>query len=95
MFSRQSPAISHAGSVRQSRQRYRLLSTRSGSPVRVVCASNQLLRRSFQKPENEQKESGSGLVGIRNWTLDEIDGENRTLNTRKHVPLMGEDDRCE
>ncbi|KAI6190666.1 hypothetical protein M3Y97_00143300 [Aphelenchoides bicaudatus] len=92
---RQSPAISHASSAKQQKQRYRLLSTRSGSPVRVVCTTNQLLRRSFQKPENEQKESASGLGNIRNWVLDETDTENRTLNTRKHIPLLGEDDRCD
>jgi len=87
--------ISQADSRSPQKQRYRLLSTRSGSPIRVVCSTNPILRRALQKTPSERRPSDSdreGLAAIR-WESGQREG--RTLNTRTHIPRQNEDDHCD
>lgn len=94
--SKQSPAVSHAGSTTGQRQRYRLISTRSGSPVRVVCTSNQILKRAMQTAAtNERRLSDATSQGLAAIRFASASRDDLTVNTRKHVPLQGEDERCE
>ncbi|KAI6215798.1 hypothetical protein M3Y94_00427400 [Aphelenchoides besseyi] len=82
----------------RSTARYRMLSTRSGSPIRVICAANPLLKRALQQQtvggatfSNSRNES-NGLAAIRRSRSRSNQMQSNAISTRATIAAANDDD---
>ncbi|KAI6189124.1 hypothetical protein M3Y98_00428700 [Aphelenchoides besseyi] len=82
----------------QKSARYRMLSTRSGSPIRVIFAANPLLKRALQQQtvggatsSNSRNES-NGLAAIRRSRSRSNQIQSNAISTRATIAAANDDD---